>query len=466
MVGTRYFNDRFEAVRPGVRCILFSRHGSLLSHEPEFYRSLRAALVELRLELVVVTSELPSVSALDVPALYVPIAPELCTKPIFGSGKQAYGATEDVELSQRYRLWTARDASIPCDASITVTEILVQRIVEQLNPLVAVIWNGERCTDLLLRRSLAARGIPHLFAERAFIPGYLHIDPLGILAASRIGRDRSDFLASDPTDYPILTRNFSGATTWYTQPRENQRIVSQIVNKAKGRKIILFCSQVPEDTQCFMFSPYFEAPLAAVRWLVNSVPSDQYFVVGKHHPMDRTPPQEYADVVGRAGGMWLTQLGMADALDVCDLFATVNPTAAYEALLRGKVPLLGGLSILSGKEIAYEFRGHGVGELHEWLAQDSSEQRLDRWKRLLCCAIKDHFIALRGEEGVSKLIAQLRTFMGSSRAAKEIKEVIPILDAQLAMSEYSRISRQGSLVWVLRCLWSAHKILARFRAKP
>jgi len=397
-------------MRPDALRILVHARGMQRAEEPPFWERLRSALRTDGVELVVVSHNVPVVP-MDVPWLQVP------------NGLDAPGWEESVAIDDAMRArWPglrddvllAREAAWrPLVAGAAQTRQRVRglyaarafyaTLLQRVQPSLVVIWNGQHAQELVLGGLCEAVGCPVQYIERAFFPGMIQLDPIGILGGSALARckalrwkdddDRSRWLRVMDT---LESQYRSGDQTWWEQPgSKGVEQVRSLLGIPAGAKVVLFAGQVDADAQNLLFSPHFANGLEAFRWFCKVMPED-VFILGKHHPKSQAPAADYAAVVGTRG-VWTEAVSLGDALAVADRVAAVNSTVLYEALMHGKPTLMLGDALLKGKGIGYE-TGPGdvdaAATIDAWLHGRDLAVRLDRWHDFGAWALAHSFYAM------------------------------------------------------------------------
>jgi hypothetical protein len=241
-----------------------------------------------------------------------------------------------------------------------------------------------------------------LFVERGPFAGTLFADPLGQSAASSIAAAKA-WTIDDPRWLTVADRVCArvarGKLTWWEQPAPAP-LASPPPKTSSGSAplVVLFASQVEEDSQGFLFAPQFSDNLAAFEWLLTQLRRrDDVYVLGKHHPKSNLPPRAYERILAASGvpGRWTTDLSIDDALRAADRVAAVNSTVVFEALARGVPALTLGNWLLSGRGVAHEVSdpARDGGVVDRWLDAADHDVRMARWREHLAFVLSKSLYA-------------------------------------------------------------------------
>lgn len=250
-----------------------------------------------------------------------------------------------------------------------------------------VVWNGLDPAETLLRGVAGELGLPTLVAERGPFAETLFVDPDGTSASSAVTRLRAarwlnaaerrrGHARLDALAHWMARR----ASTWWKQPaRQDVSTLRERLQIAPGRQVVLFAGQLDRDTQNLFFSPRFAGTADAWRWLTRRGRlGKEWFLLGKQHPLDASPPGTYRSP---PSGAWIADLSIFDALAMADRVVTVNSTVAFEALLRGLPTLVMGQWVFSRWRVAYELAtGRETSVVADWLAARGHAAQQRRWR--------------------------------------------------------------------------------------
>ena len=408
--------------------ILVHARGMDRPEEPVFWERLRSALRADSVELVVVSHNVPAVP-MDVPWLQVPNGLDAPvwqeTVAIDEAMRVKWPGLRDEDLLDREAAWRPVVAGEAQQRQrvrgLYAARVFYAALLRKVRPALVLVWNGQHAQELVLGGLCEAMGCPVQYTERAFFPGMIQLDPIGILGGSSLAR-RNELPwqdADEPSRWrqalaTLESRYRAGDQTWWEQPAsKGVEHVRATLGIPAGAKVVLFAGQVDADAQNLLFSPNFSNGLEAFRWFCSRMPDD-VFILGKHHPKSQVPAADYAAVVG-ARGVWTDAVSLGDALAVADRVAAVNSTVLYEALMHGKPALMLGDALLKGKGIAYETGPADTGAvIEEWLAGRDMTARLECWQAFGAWALAHAFYAMNpalevlGVNGSEALATTLR----------------------------------------------------------
>ena len=270
-------------------------------------------------------------------------------------------------------------------------------LLDELNPALVVLGNGEHAGELILKDEILSRGIPLIYFERGCLPKTWHIDDLGITAGTTIASKKYSDIKIDSNKSYLKYKDYylANKQTWWQQPKN-----SEIVNIRKrfgvsaSTKIILFANQLDNDTSNFLYSPYFKNNLEAFRWLcteLKEIKSDCFILI-KKHPYFKGNEIEFQNTIELLGlkGKWVDDISIFDCLEQCDLFCAVNSTSIYESMIYEKPVLQLGKSILSNKDIVYEIENLNQSEIiGEWVNKENFSNKLSKYELFMSYLIEN-----------------------------------------------------------------------------
>ena len=426
--------------------ILFHVRGSMQADEVDMLVRLRHALRARRFELLVIAHFWPEISA-DVPVLRVRNGLSHYVSPTPDQGWRPWlspqPSLDKAFLSELLAIeddWNGpvSDES-PRMEAIWFYEIFYRTALSQAKPSLLLLWNGRHPQEKILDRLCRDTGCPVCYLERGLLPGVLHIDTEGILAASRIARSTA-WTWPDGVDSARWKNTFAafqrgyckGGNTWWTQPKSSGAdALRRELEIPSSAKVLMFAGQVDRDAQNLYFSPLYKNNLTAFEAFCAALPRDPaIFVLGKHHPKSEISPMCYREVLARHGlaGVWAENCALTDCLALADRVAAVNSTVLAESLMHGKPVLAMGNLLLSGKGIAYENTGdNALAEVvREWIAAADQEFRLKRWLDFGAYLLASEFYGVRadaeahGLRGIDAMAAHL-----ISQCAAEVSYAAP-----------------------------------------
>ena len=378
------------------RTVLFFAWAQYDAAETEFWQELRRSLASYGLHLLIVSPNLPP-AGFDVEHFaFVPtidaLWPSHDSQPI---SVAALGLDADALLA-REQEWSGPTLVEGVRRlrrhALSAIALHAVRLLSAVQPVCALIWNGQHVAEMILDAALRHGRTPVLYVERAPVPRALIVDERGLSAASALAAEPQWPIPGEAwlrLAGDISARVAGGALTWWHQPgnrgvdwwRRELRI-------GPGRQVLLFAGQVDEDTQRFLFSPIFTDNLDAWQWLLQALAGrHDVFVLGKQHPKATMPPEAYRRTLqaSELAGAWRSDVSIDDALAVADRVVAVNSTVLYEALARDLPVLALGDWLLKGRGVAHEVRSResGTPVVDAWLADEGADARRRRWRECL-----------------------------------------------------------------------------------
>jgi len=357
---------------------------------------------------------------------------------------EVVGKYMEIEDSWRGPAATFEEAALR-EQGVGYFKSFYRAVFSAIQPSCVCLWNGHHPQEVILHEIAEASGCGICFVERAPFSGFLHIDTLGVLAGSSVTTACINLDLNEPFK-PDLYRQYQidamvSKETWWGQPN----VMSDADFRAKfgipsGKKIVLFAGQVEEDIQNILYNPHFDNGLTAFEAFIAAIRNrDDVFVLGKHHPQSSLSCSAYQDVVGSAG-LWTSEAALENCLRVATHVASVNSSVIIEALVADKPVLMLGESLLSNKNIAYEYKPNLDMEalVHDWLHLESFEVRKRRWSRYANTLLSEHFYSM------STLVSS--DFNGAEQFAARLSEsairnesIAPVaLDSVLALAVGAR----------------------------
>ncbi len=368
-------------------CVFIHSHTMLTDIEREFWLSLRREFNRFDYELLL-SGPVHCETDFDVPYIYIPTKleyyssiPDVC----FADDDmpfEVYRKRED----EYYGVGDEEERS----HGIGIISSVFDSLLDSLNIAFVLVGNGNHAVDMILLDKVKERGINHKFFERGPFPGMWHLDENGMTAGTDAAK-KSDCAWFDDPKWIQIFKNYEEyykrqKNTWWEQP-DTENDLRKLFNIPAEKKIILFANQLDNDTSNFLYAPLHETNLDALKWLCEQITpyKDEYFIVGKHHPMNHISMDEFQKVVEELG-VWTNEVALDDALQQSDYVCAVNSTLLYEALIYRKPCLMSGQAVLSGKDIVYEItnleKSHVDSTIKSWLNVDGKERREERWLNL------------------------------------------------------------------------------------
>jgi hypothetical protein len=340
----------------------------------------------------------------DVPYIYLP------TKLDFYTSIPDVCCVDDDMSSDRYlkredEYYGAGDNEVR-KHGVQVISSVFDSLLDSLNIAFVLVGNGNHAVDMILLDKVKERNISHMIFERGPFPNMWHLDGTGMTAGTDAAQ-RSDCEWFDDAKWLQVFKDYenyykSQKNTWWHQP-DTKSDVRKLFNIPKNKKIILFANQLDNDTSNFLYAPLHETNLDALKWLCEQLEpyKDEYFILGKHHPVNSVSMDEFQSVVGGLG-VWTNEVALDDALMQSDYVCAVNSTLLYEALIYRKPCLMLGKAILSGKDIVYEIisleKSHVESTMNDWLGIEDKDAREAKWFNLGASLLSDCLYSMNLEK--------------------------------------------------------------------
>ncbi len=262
-------------------------------------------------------------------------------------------------------------------------------ILDEANPALVVIANGQHAGELILKDEIISRNIPFLFFERGCLPKTWHIDKLGVTAGTEVAAKNITEIEDLGTSKYDKYQNYylEQKYTWWHQPNSDDELnLRKKYNIRDEQKIVFFANQLDNDTSNFLYSPFFDDNISAFTWLINQLKAKECYVIVKSHPWYSGPRDVFTKALkeNNIDGVWLEDVSLFDCLKQADLVCAVNSTIVYEALMYKKPTLQLGLSILSNKEILYELKNKDDKKtIEDWFNNEDFQTRHQRYSTFM-----------------------------------------------------------------------------------
>jgi len=455
----------------GAPRVLVHLRGVFAPEMADFWQRLRFALRTQHNELLLMSDMLPE-NPLDVPLLRY--SENLDAMPAI-SHAQGWRPwlleRRPLDMSpylERQRLWygPAKEETGRVDA-LHQLDHFYRAVLLTARPALIILWNGNLPGEMLLSDIARGAGCPVHFIERGSFPGTVHLDDTGILAASRIAREK-EWTWPNPEQraywhgvLATLEKTYAGGKdTWWGQPDtigpEKLRAKWHIPS---DKKILFFAGQVDRDAQNLLFSPHFKNNLAAFQWFVEALEQHHdVFILGKHHPRSPVPSETFQKLLAHRG-VWLTDVSLADCLAVADRVAAVNSTVLYEGLMVNKPGLAMGNGIFSGKGFLYEVSSleNARETIHRWLTADNFDQCRQQWtdfgahylaSALFSIRPPEHAAGIRDAEALATVLSQTLA-QNTPPDYSQLSAPWPCID-EVALWHYSRPKQHQGFKEILR----------------
>lgn len=381
--------------------ILFHARGSMTEDETSFYRDLNQDIAEIGGSFYLVGHHFPQ--SCELPFLRVPSGPH---RVQLGAIHDSFESTENEALEfllELDQLWHGveqdKKKQISRVRALNFFQGYYKLLLDYIQPSLVVIWNGYHPQEKILAELAKQRGCKLGYVERGCVPGMIHYDPQGVLAASGFARC-SNWCWTDNLEQEVWSGVFAKISaslednpqTWWSQPtrRKHSQIFDRL-NLNPEKPILLFAGQVEKDVQSMFFSPNFSTCLDALKWVVSEVSKyPEWQLLGKHHPQSSTPLSSYKDVVAGVG-VWVDDVDLADALSISSAVVAVNSTVLYESMIY-KLPALSlGDGIFSKKDVFYEYDRERSREVfHDFINKVSFENKMVRFNDMMSYLVAYH----------------------------------------------------------------------------
>ncbi|REG98263.1 capsular polysaccharide export protein, LipB/KpsS family [Flavobacterium aquicola] len=295
---------------------------------------------------------------------------------------------------QREKIWYGNSLNDRLTAS-KFQKYKYEILLNELNPALVVLGNGEHAGELILKDEVLKRKIPLIYFERGCLPKTWHVDIVGITAGTAIAKKEYAVINLGTNESYLKYKNhyLLQKYTWWQQPTNNVPVnIRKRFNICETTKIILFANQLDNDTSNFLYSPFFKSNLEAFIWFCSELGQikGDVFVLIKKHPFFDGNEDEFQEAIesNNLKGKWVFDISIFDCLEQSDLFCTVNSTSIYEAMIYEKPVLQLGKSILSNKDIVYELQDLNRKEvMKHWISMDDFPNRLEKFEYFMAYMI-------------------------------------------------------------------------------
>jgi len=383
-------------------CVFIHSHTMLTDSERDFWLALRSEFNINGYELLV-AGPVHCASDFDVPYVYLPTKLDLYTS-IPDECCIDSGIFLSRYLTREDEFYGKGNDEIRRHG-VHIVSAVFDSLLDSLNIVFVLISNGHPAVDMILVDKVKERNINHMFFERGPFPGMWHLDDHGMTAGTDAAK-RSDCKWFNDVEWIQIFKDYenyykSQKKTWWHQP-DTQSDVRKLFNIPADKKIILFANQLDNDTSNFLYAPLHATNLDALRWLCKQLEpyKDEYFILGKHHPVNHQTMEAFSDIVGDLG-VWTNDVALDDALMQSDYVCAVNSTLLYEALIYRKPCLMLGQAILSRKDVVYEItsldRSHVDSTVKSWLNVDGKDEREEKWLDLGASLLSDCLYSMNAD---------------------------------------------------------------------
>jgi len=268
---------------------------------------------------------------------------------------------------------------------IKIKIVKYKKLLDELNPCVTILGNGEHANELIIKDILFNKKIPFFYFERGCLPNTWHFDFEGITANTKIAKTNINELKIQELsseNYNLYRLYYlSIKKTWWDQPKNETLSIRSKLNIPQEKKIILFLNQLDNDTSNFLYSPLYKNNIDAFNWLTNKISKhhNNYHVIVKKHPWYNDDNEQFLECLSKNNleGSWVEDINIFDCIKQSDYVCSVNSTANFESLIYEKPVLQLGKSLLSNKNICYEVNSlNDDFIISEWLNKESLQERI------------------------------------------------------------------------------------------
>ncbi|MBS3952718.1 MAG: hypothetical protein KGZ88_07205 [Methylomicrobium sp.] len=359
---------------------------SLSKTEIHFWNRTRESLLKLNLEFLLMgtSTNKEAENNLCMPYLYMP--------PILSSYTNIYTSfpEEDVdniaELLEIEEKWFGKGSIELRKSGARYIHNLYIELITSLKPKSCIIWNGELPTQIILKNICNKISCPVVFIERGPLPDTMQLSKLGFNGGFNGSHPIANKTNWEWPDAQTQKRSHSlylsykklykdCSFTWHPQPSSNNKYISI----PKNKKVILFFNQLDEDTSNFYFSPFFKKNIDALKWLCEQLKArNDIYIIAKQHPCNHDKTDAYERIIKKQG-IWTNSLSLKSCLNLADYVVGVNSSSLFESLVLDKAVLQLGKSLLSNKNIVYEYNHNDQNVISNWLDKVDLETKLKNW---------------------------------------------------------------------------------------
>ncbi|MCI0555970.1 MAG: hypothetical protein L0287_33930, partial [Anaerolineae bacterium] len=154
-----------------------------------------------------------------------------------------------------------------------------------LQPDWGIVWNGHITIRAVYVQALKYLGIPFVYAEKGVLPRSWYLDANGINARSYLRTWSSANGASHIDEWQQRIQHIDqcGESAWEQPQRTDLETLKKGLGVRPDQKIVFFPAQVDSDSNIILFSSHFSNSLEALKWLVDGLPANEYFILVKPH---------------------------------------------------------------------------------------------------------------------------------------------------------------------------------------
>jgi hypothetical protein len=365
--------------------ILVYASTSLSRVEVHYWNKMRESLLEKKFEFLLMGTSRNEAAEneLKMPYLYVSSILSYYADVNFSYSEDAiYNIDELLKIEEKW--FGVGDVESRKNGAFYLN-IFFLKLIESLAPKLCLIWNGELPAQIILNNMCNRISCPVVFIERGPLPNTMQLSSLGFdggfngshpVANEKKWQWPDSALQQKWQNLYFSYKKFylNTSLTWHPQPSPNYAI-----SIPKNKKIILFLNQLDSDTSSFYYSPYFKKNIDALKWVCSSLEGiNDVFILAKQHPCNYDEPESYETIIGTQG-VWTNSLSLNSCLKLADHVVGINSSALFESLVAGKAVLQLGKSLLSNKNIVYEYSPNDDSSILKWLNKVDLDSKLNNW---------------------------------------------------------------------------------------
>lgn len=288
------------------------------------------------------------------------------------------------------------------------------KLIRQNNPSLLLVWNGNDPRQYIFSKLGENFGIERLFLERGPLPSVIFYDRKGVLNNSTISslnlnKFTHGFDNYDSYEEYVKWYKSSSETLWDQPNNIENKDLKKKFGISENQKIIVFFGQVDNDIQSKLFSPYFASNLQAFEWFIQNGIAENHFVIGKHHPKSGVSVEKYQSLINdKSNIVWTNEFSLEQCLNVADYIVTVNSSVIFDSLLCEKPVFALGESLLTNKNILYEYNPDKFEEVLDLFYNFSEfEKRMINFKNMLELLLRENLIFTKNKFSTVKFADKL-----------------------------------------------------------
>ena len=320
-----------------------------------------------------------------------------------------------------------------------------------IQPDVVIVWNGLYSKRAVYVKAAHCMKIPVYYAEKGMLPNSWYIDPKGVNVLSSVAEQQPvdvtvSGAAIDQFKKRLHTIDKKGESAWEQPRRKDTALIRKDLGLEGTHKVLFFPGQVDYDTNIVLFSEHFMHSLDALKWLVNGLSKDEFFIVAKPHPKGNAKVEAFEKVLGDKGVV-LSEINVLDAIELADCIVSINSTIAFEAVVRAKPVLLLGQGILCNREyVSTYIPGIDAYEQVVWCIARYAENREALHQSALSFAayLDAEYYAYREDQVTTeRLLTALTDKVAQSSGKLFKREEIAALFQDISSEAFERSFLQG-----------------------